>query len=363
VVVKLARDHPVRLREYVGGLARFSVEEAGDLMHGRSTVRRAFATLVSSARPAVLQELETDLVSLWPSTDAAASEQIALLRGRLTPISVAAREWVSKQLLEGSRPKVALAAARATADSLDDWDPEELQQSGLAWLLELLASEQPNAVSIVVTAIEQRSGALRLPVTWRPVVVERLVRSLTTGEDQQLQNALTRLVAAIDRETGLRTADTVAILEAHLLAARTAFEQAATASSVARSASYARLLDAVMTLGAAHLRPSELCDFALTVLTIDSAAVIWREKPQPDRSGIPRTKLATMLSCVATKQPLVIPRLEEVWPRCSASNKAAIAECVAAVEAGTNGVVSLRLARRVDCPPEVANLLHARFGG
>ncbi|MEU4396319.1 hypothetical protein [Kribbella sp. NPDC023855] len=363
VLVKLACDHPARLREYVSGLARFSVEEAGNRMHGRSTVRRAFVALVSSARPAVLQELETELRSLLRSVDAADSDQVGLLLGRLTPISVTAREWVSQQILEGGRPDVALAAAKAAAGSLDDWDREELEQAGLPWLLELLASEQANAVSAVVTAIEQRSGTLRLPATWRPVVVERLVRSLTTGDDQQLQNALTALVAAIDRGTGLRTADAVAILEAHLVAARTAFEHAAAAGSMARSPSYARLLGAIMTLGAAHLGPQQLCDFALRVLTIDSAAAIWREKPQPDKVGIPRTRLANMLICVATKQPVVIPRLEAVWPRCSASDKAAIAECIAGVEAGTNGVVSLRLARRADCPPAVANMLHARFGG
>jgi hypothetical protein len=70
-----------------------------------------------------------------------------------------------------------------------------------------------------------------------------------------------------------------------------------------------------------------------------------------------------MLTGVALNQPLVLPRLEEAWEHCSASNKAAIAECVSVVEAGTRGIVSLRLARRDDCPPEVSNLLHTRFGG
>jgi hypothetical protein len=364
VVIKLACDNPSRLREYVERLTRFSVEAADGLMHGRSTVRRAFAVILSTAEPAVVRGLEAELRALCPSADPADLEQIARLQGRLTPVSAAAREWVSEQLLHGTRPKVARAAAQAAADSLDDWDRDKLEQSGLAWLLGLLASEQPHAVRAVVAAVTRQTATLRLPETWGPVVVDRLVRSLAVSEDQEVQTALIRLVRAIDDATGISTADAVLIIEAHLEAALAAHERSTAADSRARSAAYARLLDAVATLGATHLGLQELGDLAVRVLTtIDSAAVVWRERPGPDKSGRPRRNLADMLIRVVTTHPLAMPRLEDAWPRCSDSNKAAIAECVALVESGSRGVVSLRLARRPDCPPEIANLLHARFGG
>lgn len=365
VILKLACDNPTRLREYLERLTRFSVEDADSLMHGRSAVRRAVAVVLSTAEPAVVRELETELRALCPSEDPADLEQIARLQGRLTPVSVGAREWVSEQLLEGTRPKVAKAAAQATADSLGDWDREELEGTGLAWLLGLLASAQAQAVRVVVAAVDLQTTTLQLPETWRPVVIDRLVRSLAGGEDQEIQTALIRLIRSIDRATGISTADAVLIIEAHFEAARrVALQRSSAADSRARSAAYARLLDAVSALGATHLGLQELGDLAVRVLTtIDSAAVVWRERPGPDKSGRPRKNLADMLIRVVTTQPLAMPRLEDAWPRCSASNKAAIAECVALVEAGTRGVVSLRLARRADCPPEVSNLLHARFGG
>ncbi|GAA0954084.1 hypothetical protein GCM10009554_59340 [Kribbella koreensis] len=364
VVLKLACDNPSRLREYVERLTRFSVEDADGLMHGRSTVRRAFAVIVSAAEPAVVRELETELRALCTSGDPADLEQIARLQGRLTPVSATARQWVSEQLLEGTRPKVARAAAQATADSLNEWDREELKGPGLEWLLGLVASEQPHSVRAVVAAVDQQTTSLQLPETWGPVVVDRLVRSLASGEDQEVQTALIRLISSIDHATGISTADAVLIIEAHLEAARVALERSSAADSRARSAAYARLLAAVTTLGATHLGLQELGDLAVRVLTtIDSAAVVWRERPGHDKSGRPRKNLADMLIRVVTTQPLAMPRLEDAWPHCSASNKAAIAECVALVEAGTRGVISLRLARRADCPPDISNLLHARFGG
>ncbi|MEV6414386.1 hypothetical protein [Kribbella sp. NPDC051718] len=364
VLLKLACDNPSRLREYLERLTRFSVEDANGLMHGRSAVRRSVAVVLSTAEPAVVREFETELRALCPSEDPADLEQIARLQGRLTPVSAAARGWVSEQLLEGTRPKIAKAAAQATADSLDDWDREELKGPGLAWLLGLLASEQSNAVRAVVAAVDLQTTTLQLPETWTPVVVDRLVCSLAGGENEQVQTALIRLVRSIDQATGISTADAVLIIDAHLEAARVALERASSADSRARSGAYARLLAAVTTLGTTHLGLQELGDLAVRVLTtIDSAAVVWRERPGPDKSGQPRKNLARMLIRVVTEQPLAMPRLEDAWPRCSASNKLAIAECVALVEAGSRGVVSLRLARRADCPPDIANLLHARFGG
>lgn len=364
VVIKLTCDNPVRLRQYIDRLTRFAAEDANGLMHGRATVRRGFGAIVYSAAPAVVRELETELRALFPSPDPADVEQIARLQGRLTPVSADARDWVSQQILEGTRSKVAKIAAQVTVESFDDWDHEEFRQSGLAWLLGLLASKHPYALQVVVAAVERRSRTLQLPEAWGPVAVDRLVRSLAAGGDQQVQTALIRLVAAIDRATGISTADAALIIEAHLEVARAAFERSSAVSSSARSAAYARLLDAIVTLGTAHLGPQELGVLAVRLLTtIDSAAVIWREKPGADRSGIPRKNLADTLIRIVATQPPVMPRLEEAWPQSSASNKAAIAECVAEVEAGTRGVVSLGLARRVDCPPEVANLLHARFGG
>jgi hypothetical protein len=156
----------------------------------------------------------------------------------------------------------------------------------------------------------------------------------------------------------------VTILETYLEAVRGGLVSSSEAEAQAGSAGYARLLDAITTLGMHHLTAKELGDLVVRVLTtIDSATVVWRRKRDTDMAGKPRVNLGIMLIGVVTKQPLVLPRLEDAWERSSASNKAAIAECVSVVEAGTRGVVSLRLARRDDCPPEISNLLHARLGG
>jgi hypothetical protein len=190
------------------------------------------------------------------------------------------------------------------------------------------------------------------------------VRSIVTGEDTQVQTAVIRLVAAIDRTTGISTPDVVRILETYLAAVQGALGASSDLSAQEGAAGYARLLDAITTLGMHHLTADELGDLVVRVLTtIDSAAVVWRRRSDANMAGKPRVNLGNMLIGVVAKQSVLLPRLEDAWERCSASNKAAIAHCVSLSEAGTRGVVSLRLARRDDCPPEISNLLHARFGG
>lgn len=361
VVIKLNSDSPARLREYLDRLTRFA-GHADELMHGRATLRRGFDAIVFSASPAVVRELEAELSAICSSPDPADAERMARLQGRLTPVSAAAREWISEELLERDRLKVVRAATKTVAASLDDWRPDEFERVGLPWVLGLLESAHQYAVTVLAPAVEKRSRTL--PESWGPVLVDRLVRSIVAGEDTQVQTVVIRLVAVIDRTTGICTADVVRILETYLETVRGALGALSEATAREGSAGYARLLDAITTLGMHHLTADELGDLVVRVLiTIDSASVVWRRRSDADMAGKPRVNLANMLIGVVAKHPLVLPRLEDAWEHCSASNKAAIAHCVSLSEAGTRGVVSLRLARRDDCPPDIANLLHARFGG
>ncbi|WP_433006303.1 NACHT domain-containing protein [Kribbella sp. CA-294648] len=361
VVIKLNSDNPTRLREYLDRLTLFA-GNAAELMHGRATLRRGFDAIVFSASPAVVRELEAELTAVCSSPDPADAERMARLQGRLTPVSAAAREWISEELLERDRLKVVRAATKAVAASLDDWRAEAFERVGLPWVLGLLESGHQYAVTVLAPAVEKRSSTL--PETWGPVLVDRLVRSIVAGEDTQVQTVVIRLIAVIDRTTGISAADVVRILETYLEAVQGALGALSEATAREASAGYARLLDAITTLGMHHLTADELGDLVVRVLTtIDSAAVVWRRRSDADMAGKPRVNLGNMLVGVVAKQPLVLPRLEDAWERCSASNKAAIAQCVSLSETGTRGVVSLRLARRDDCPPDIANLLHARFGG
>jgi hypothetical protein len=156
-VIKLNSDDPARLREYLDRLTHFA-GDADEQMHGRATLRRGFDAIVFSASPAVVRELEPELSALCSSPDPADAERMARLQGRLTPVSAAARNWISEEFLQRTRPRVVKAATKAVADSLDDWPPDELERVGLPWVLGLLGSAHRYVVTVL--APRSRSGAV-----------------------------------------------------------------------------------------------------------------------------------------------------------------------------------------------------------
>lgn len=116
---------------------------------------------------------------------------------------------------------------------------------------------------------------------------------------------------------------------------------------------FALYLRSVSALGLRHLSQDETSAIVADILTAVDVGEI---------TGRSRT-LASLLSAVVDRYPLILSQLEELWTRTSDANKRPIAECVVLTEAGSLGPRSLSLARRPDCPTDVANYIHAKFGG
>lgn len=362
-VIKLHSGDIGRLRDYLRELQRFAADEAAGLMHGQVAVRKAFDAIVNSANADVVRQLEPDLKLLCASSEPADLERIAQLRGLMTPISATARDWVSEQLLTGQRHKLASAAAQTVVDSLDDWTEPTWTTVGVPWLLGLLASRHPTAVLKLATAIAQRSEKLTFTADWATTVVDRVIASLAAGEDSQVQTALVRLLVRIDQSIGLQTTQTGQIVDAYIAAVRIALSSPRPDRSL--PATFARLTEVILSLALKHYPAQDCGNVLYTVLTeFDSAALAnVDQRTQDDVAGRARRNLASMLIGVVRKHPVLLSRVEEAWDRSSASNKAAIAECVATTEYGTAGIVSLKLARHPDCPTETANYIHDRFPG
>jgi hypothetical protein len=314
--------------------------------------RIAFDKVFKDLGPLAIAELATQLRALLPTSHPKDGARRARLEGTLSPYSADARDWVERQLADGtSRPEASAAAAAAVA-ALDDWSPGGLQETGLPWLTRLLNSPWPNAVRVVAEAL-LAAGVVPLSPEQTRSVLDRLGKSLAALDDTQVQAALLDLLVCTEHEDGL-AADVV-----HGL---TAVYRDATAAALADGAppvavdhlpalfgQYTRVVSAV---AARHLPVPQLRDeLEHIVLTVDTGRI----------TNQARRSLASLLQSAIQRHPALLPSIEQLWPNASDANRFAIAEAFTTYDAGTPGVRSLALARRPDCPPDAADYVHDRF--
>jgi hypothetical protein len=351
-IIKLCSYDVGLLRDCLAELTRFAAEEAPGLMDGTTVVRKAFDTVLHSASSAVVRELAPELELLCATSAPEDRERYARLQGRLTPVSAQAREWVRNLLLTDDRSKVAAGAAGAVADSLGDWAEVDLQSTGLHWLLILIRSPHARSVQLLANGIVSHAEELQFGPEWAIEIVERLISSLERGENAHTQKALIELLAALDRSVGIPAGLAGRVVEAYFAAVAARLRTHGGAGDRTLQALFPLLTDVISSVGLRSLDVDASDALVSRVLTtLDSGAVAEHA----------RRSLASMLVGVVRRHPALLARLEELWVQSPDANKAAIADCIAVVEVGTQGIRSLRLARRADCPPKVASFLHSRF--
>jgi hypothetical protein len=314
--------------------------------------RSAFDTFLNVLDSSAIAEIADELRELLPEKNPKDGERRARLEGTLTPYSEPAREWVERQITEGKSAPMASTAARATIAALRKWSAEDLQATGLPWLTRLLRSPWPNTVRLVADGL-RNAGAVLLDVDQANDVFRRLEESLTDLDDAQVLAALLDLLVAAEHAVGLAADVVRRLLTAYRDATATALASDAPARTVDRlPAVFGQYARTITAIAIRHLTVADLSDEIRHMCTSIDVGRIANNARRP---------LTSVLHAAVKRYPALLPELEQLWPDAYDSNKRAIAGAITNFEAGTMGMRSLALARRPDCPPEVADFIHAKF--
>jgi hypothetical protein len=342
-IVKLCGDDTELLRAKAAALR----DNAGDVVR-----RSAFDTFVNVLDPSALAAMADEVRVLLPYDDPRDRVRRAKLEGVLTPCSAPARDWVEREFRDGTSDPVVSAAAGALVAGLAHWSPEELRETALPWLTRLLRSPRPNAVRLVAEGMRP-TGIIPLDADQADLVLDRLVESLAAGDDTQVQGALLDLLVGTEHTAGLAGHVVTRLLATYRGATATGFAPGADARTTDRlPAVFRQYVRTVTAVAIRHLTPRELlAEIEHILTTVDVGRIANRS----------RRPLASLLLAAVQRHAALLAELERLWQHASPANKHAIAETVTTYEAGTAGIRSLALARRADCPPEVANFLHSKF--
>ncbi len=319
---------------------------------GMTVIRSAFDTFLHVLTPAALVNLEAELRPLCAGSTPEDRNRAAELDGLITVGSAAARARVSGTIRHAAYQKIAFSAAKGVARALQHWPTADLGPAEMSWMFDLLESPDASVVRVIAKELDKHFARITPPRSASQLIGARLTRSLQKN-DPQTAGALLDLLIELDR-AGLGDQRLRAIVIQQLLTSVT--ERLPRDVPEARRRYLPTLFslykDAVVALGLAYYTPEHTSEAIAAILTgIDIGAI----------SGTSRRTLAHLLTVAVHHDARVITQLEQLWPKVSAANKGAIAECMMIHENRSTGLRSLILARRPDCPPQLANEIHTKF--
>jgi hypothetical protein len=319
-----------------------------------TVVRSVLNTYFNELDAAIVSQLAADLRPLCAGDKPVDRTGRARLEGMSTPYSAAARDWVTDQLVHGRSSNAAKSAAAGVVAALAAWSDDDLAAEGLPWLFGLLHSPFPTAVQRLATGLVELNRRLPLPLTRAAEVAGLLVASVRRGQDTQAHSALLELLVTLAHlgELDRDVVDTV--ITTYREAVRSGIEQRPNDNRSPVSALFPLLVRSISAIGFLMMSFDEVSALMTDIVTTIDVDLI---------ASRAQRSLASLLTSAITHHPLLLPRLTEWWAAGSAANKQSIAECLALQEAGTLGPRSLGLARRQDCPPDVADYIHRKFSG
>jgi hypothetical protein len=392
LIAVLARHRPADLRRVWGAqikmagpetdlqeelLTAFEASNAAMSTPGWPTIRTsALDTWLHVASPHFLASAGDRFRGLLPESGGKATVARAELEGRIAAIDATARDWVARQLLHGVSPTASgtaivalvrsMQALFTTADPpLVDWITSMLASrhvDAARRLCELLADSAitPNDV------LRDRAGTWpdRLGTTGGPAAVSlpqsvlvRLRAAVEAGEDSQLWSALLALMARLDAVSPMPCSTARAVLDLLTTPVRAIPRRLASGVDERLRAELAsnlhRWVDVVGVIGGDHLPTTELETSVLDTLTGWDCYDLGQRTPR---------SVARVLLGLLHRNPAMAGRLaDDWWPASGPGTKRAIAEALTVYERTSPGHRSVLLARRPDCPPDLATWIHARL--
>jgi hypothetical protein len=391
LIALLARHRPADPRRVWGAQIKMAGPEA-DLQEELLTAFQAANTATSTsgwptvrtsaldawlhvASPWFLASAADRFRSLRPESGGKATVARAELEGRIAAIDTTARGWVARQLLQGVSSAASGTAVVALGRSMEvlsttadpplvDWITSMLPSrhvDAARRLCELLADSAITPDDV----LRDRAGswpdglgtAGQGDLSLADSVLARLRAAVEAGEDSQLWSALVALMARLDAVSPMPGSTARAVLDLLAMPVRAIPKRLADGSDERLRAELAsnlnRWVDVVGVIGGEHFPPSEL-----EASVLDTLAG-WDCQDLGQRA---QRSVARVLLGLLHRNPAVAARLaDDWWPASGPGTKWAIAEALTVYERTSPGRRSVLLARRTDCPPDLAAWIHARL--
>jgi hypothetical protein len=298
-----------------------------------------------------------DFHRLLPDGGGRAAQRRAVFEGRIALWDAEAREWMRALVLEGPSRASARAAANAVLAAAPQRGP--LEPALVEWVLRLVPTPHTNAAQRLTTLLTNSELVPDNVVLGNvpevcSVALARLEMAVDRLEDSQLASALFDLIVRVDKLSPIPTDDirrVITKLTGPVQAVADRLAQDDSKQTKFEITSHFNLwADAVGKLGLRRLPASEIEPTVREVLTgWDSHDVGTR---------ISRVVAKVLLGILSRSPGFATWIMDELWPASRMGTKLAIAEAFSVHERTTPGRHALALARRDDCPPDVAAQIH-----
>lgn len=322
-----------------------------------------------------LTQSREDFRTLLPAAGGRATQRRAKFEGRIALHEDQAREWLRDQVLKGPSAvsaRVGISAVKGAAET----EQLSLTPSLVAWLLQVLPTRHTDAAQQITSILIDKElapdfalagatpehagidhqvpdGEGDLSSAARTAAVARLESAVDSQEDTQLSLALIDLLVRLDNLRPLPARDVRRVINKMsepVLGIAERLKESVTQQSKAEMTS--DLNRWAYTIGALGLRRLPAAEVEGTVR---QALVGW------DSHHLGTQTVVKVLLGVLNHSPspgFATWLVNELWPVTGLGTKLAIAEAIAMHERTTPSHNALALARRSDCPPEVAACIH-----
>jgi hypothetical protein len=357
-------------------LTAFEAVNATTSASGWPSVRTsALDTWLHVASPRFLASAADRFRSLLPESGGKATVARAEFEGCIAAIDTTARGWVARQLRQGVSSTASGTAVVALGRSMEvlsaradpllvDWIMSMLPSrhvDATRRLCELLADSTITPDNVLRDRADNwpdglwtaGPAAVSLPYS----VLPRLRTAVEAGEDSQLWSALVKLLKRLDAMSPMPGSTARAVLDLFTKPVRAIPKRLADGSDERLRTELASILnrwvDVVGVIGGKHLPAPELEASVLDTLAGWDCQDLGQQARRP---------VARVLLGLLHRNPAMAARLaDDWWPASGPGTKWAIAEALTVYERKTPGHRSVMLARRTDCPPDLAAWIHRRL--
>lgn len=319
----------------------------------RSIVEAACDALYQAISPYDLITQMERLRPLWTIVGGIGGAQTGRALGLLAAVSPHARSDFDR-IIDSNQIYAQQAGIQSLLAAKNQCSEESWSQS-LPWLVALMRVRNNGAAINLINALTAEVADDRWTTAETGKAVNRLVEALDKRDDPQVIRTLVVLLAEASHNGSPTSAPSSQQVELLLAKLAKALEPQAIASDPERAAAiYPQYVAVITGIAMAVLGPARTSVLAEELLI--------RIDIEPF-GGRARKTLAMALASIQRTTPSWWSKLEALWPTVPTQNRGAIADLALSGLVPERAVVSERIARRSDCPPDVAADIHRRIRG
>lgn len=319
----------------------------------RRVVESVTTVLGNNLTPSALATRHDQLRVLWDLASPIDSIAICRILARVSAFSTSARKEFD-EFVDSNREGAQLKGVQALVASRGEW-PEDIWSASLPWVVALMRVQRDGAAIALARTLEIDVSDPHWTVVETKTIVGRLIESLEQHHDPQVSQSLIRLLTAAAHDGTDVARPTAKQVDCAIEEMRKRLTRQAIAADLSYAkALYAQYVAMITGIAMRLYDVEKVIDMVETLaLEVDTAVF----------GSTARKSLVLALSSVQRRKPLWWSRLESLWPRLFEQNRGAVADLALSGLVPEWKVVAERLARREDCPTDVAVEIHRRLGG